>query len=155
MIRKRYHAHILNLECCFSAVSKPILYVERLVPTFFLSDPKKSRHAGSQSIFGWAYSGQAFLVFSDIPSNTSRGKRRKKGKIGVVALLSCSSLLLLGDRRSVTQSAGPFASTKSALIFHFLFRLFFSAPVCAGFRCLLFAAEQPRSFRWSSLLRFF
>ena len=71
----------------------------------------------------------------------------------MVALLSCSSLLLLGDRRSVTQSAGPFASTKSALIFHFLFRLFFCAPVCAGFRCLLFgravsifSLEFPPSF---------
>ena len=32
----------------------------------------------------------------------------------------------------------------------FLFRIFFSAPICAGFRCLRFTAEQPWFFRWSS-----
>ena len=32
----------------------------------------------------------------------------------------------------------------------FLLRICFSAPVCAGFRCLLFTAEHPWSFRWSS-----
>ena len=39
------------------------------------------------------------------------------------------------------------------LSFCFLFRIFFSALVRAGFRCLLFTAGQPRSFRWSLLLR--
>ena len=63
---------------------------------------------------------------------------------------SCSSLLLLGPRRSVTQSAGPFASTKSALIFHFLFRLFSFLRPCALVFGVCFSAEQPRSFRRSS-----